>query len=293
MQEPALRDAAFLDNVARARQQTEQLHLWWMGQSGFLLLWQGSAVLLDPYLSDSLTRKYADSDRPHERMTSRVVAPQALSFVDVLTSSHNHTDHLDAETILPLLETNPQLKLVAPVANVDEASRRLELPPERLTPIVLGQPLQLDPFIFHAIPAAHETLQSDAQGQPRYIGLIIEAGPWTVYHSGDTVRYEGMVEILKPWQPDVALLPINGRDAARGVAGNLSGPEAVQLARDIGARLVVPCHYDMFAFNTASTDSFIAAARAQQQPYHILRNGERLSLPVVALEARPPQSSGL
>ena len=44
-------------------------YLWWLGQSGFLLQWNGKRVLLDPYLSDSLTKKYLTTDKPHTRMS--------------------------------------------------------------------------------------------------------------------------------------------------------------------------------------------------------------------------------
>ena len=74
-----------------------------VGQSGYLVKWKGHRLLIDPYLSDSLTRKYAGTDKPHVRMTARVIAPEQLDFIDVVTSSHNHTDHLDAETLGPLL----------------------------------------------------------------------------------------------------------------------------------------------------------------------------------------------
>ena len=90
--------------------------------------------------------------------------------------------------------------------------------------------------------------------------------------------YDGMTKILKRWNIDVALLPINGRDPARGVAGNLSGDEAAQLAKNTGAKLVIPCHYDMFEFNTISPDGFIEAAKKLGQPYQVLQNGERFTL---------------
>jgi L-ascorbate metabolism protein UlaG (beta-lactamase superfamily) len=86
-----------------------------------------------------------------------------------------------------------------------------------------------------------------------------------------------MAEQLKQWHIDIAILPINGRDPARGVAGNLSGPEAVQLAQDIGAKIVIPCHYDMFEFNTVSPNAFADAAKQAGQPYRILKCGERLT----------------
>ena len=117
MIEPALQDDDFLADVAVARDDFGHFHLWWLGQSGFLLQWQGKHLLFDPYLSDSLTKKYAATDKPHVRMTERVVAPERLNFIDVVTSSHNHTDHLDPETLGPLLRANPKMDLVIPEAN--------------------------------------------------------------------------------------------------------------------------------------------------------------------------------
>src|SRR5439155_27352300 len=106
MIKPALEDDTFLADVAAAREDFEHFHLWWLGQSGFLLQWQSHHLLFDPYLSDSLTKKYAATDKPHVRMTERVVAPERLNFINVVTSSHNHTDHLDPETLGPLLGAN-------------------------------------------------------------------------------------------------------------------------------------------------------------------------------------------
>src|SRR5437762_8221755 len=114
---PFLQDEAFVDDVAVAREANDQFHLWWLGQSGFLLQWQGRHLLLDPYLSDSLTLKYAATDKPHVRMTERVIAPERLTFIEVATSSHNHTDHLDPDTLGPLLKANPKMELVIPEAN--------------------------------------------------------------------------------------------------------------------------------------------------------------------------------
>ena len=53
-------------------------------------------------------------------------------------------------------------------------------------------------------------------GRHKYLGYIVQGDSWTIYHSGDTVLYPGMVEILRQWSIDLALLPINGRCA--GVA---------------------------------------------------------------------------
>lgn len=271
-----LKNQTFLTDVQEASKNTAYLHLWWLGQSGFLVQYKGRYLLLDPYLSDSLTKKYAATTKPHVRMTERVIAPEQLDFIDIVTSSHNHTDHLDADTLVPLVQVNPELKVVIPKANLEFAANRLQVSTHRLTPII--DSVKLEPFTLHAVPAAHEDLETDDEGNHKCIGLIIEVGDFTIYHSGDTLLYDGMIEILKKWQIDIALLPINGRDPKRGVAGNLSGEEAAQLAKDIGAKLVIPCHFDMFEFNTVSPDAFVQTAKAIGQKYHVMQNGERLSL---------------
>lgn len=274
---PVLQGDRFLADVKDAAGEPGVPHLWWLGQSGFLLQWQGEHLLLDPYLSDSLTHKYANTEKPHIRMTELVIEPHRLDFIDVVTSSHNHTDHLDGETLRPLLKVNQDLTVIVPEANRDFAAERLQVDPSRLAGIVCDCPMAVGSFTFHAVPAAHETLETDAHGNHKFIGLVVQFDSWTLYHSGDTLYYNGMAERLQNWSIDIAILPINGRDPARGVAGNLSGPEAIALARQIGAGLVVACHYDMFEFNTVSPEDFRDAAMAASQIFRIPDCGERFS----------------
>ena len=99
-------------------------------------------------------------------------------------------------------------------------------------------------------------------------------GNYKIYHSGDTLWFDEMVDLLKPFAVDVALLPINGNDPARKVAGNLNCREAAELAKAINAQCVIPCHYDMFAFNTADVNDFINESEKINQLYFILKGGE-------------------
>lgn len=188
-----------------------------------------------------------------------------------------HRLHLDAETLKPLLEVNADLDVVVPAANQDFAANRLGVDPTRLRVIDAGQELVSGPFHLRAVPAAHETVERDEHGRCKFIGLVANFGTWTIYHSGDTMLYDGMVDSLKPFSIDLAILPINGRAPERRVSGNLWGREAAELAKAIGARHVVPCHYDMFEFNTESPDEFIAACQSLGQSYDVLQCGQRWS----------------
>jgi L-ascorbate metabolism protein UlaG (beta-lactamase superfamily) len=276
MIEPVLKDDSFL-RVVTEKRGSPGFRLWWLGQSGFLLQWEGRHLLLDPYLSDSLTKKYAQTDKPHVRMTARVVDPARLDFIDVVTSSHNHTDHLDAETLRPVLETNAAIQLVIPEANRAFVAERLGIAADRPVGLDAGQTAEVSGFRITGVPAAHEQLERDASGRCVYLGYVVQFGRWAVYHSGDTVPYTGMEEALKRWELDLMLLPINGRLPARRVAGNLWGREAAALAKECGARLVIPCHYDMFEFNTESPQEFEQTAATLGQAFRTLRCGERWS----------------
>jgi len=271
------RDEALLADLADTRSRKET-RLWWLGQSGFLLHAAGRTVLFDPYLSDSLSKKYANTDKPHVRLTERVIEPGRLTSVNVITSSHNHTDHLDAETLLALLEANPQAKLLIPQANAAFVLERLGPCQSRLIGVDAGGSAMAFDVTFHGIAAAHNTIERDDHGHCRFLGFVAQAGSLTLYHSGDTLLHDGLAPALRRFSIDVALLPINGNKPERRVAGNLSGLEAARLAKDISARLVIPHHFDMFAFNTEPPDEFEAECRRLGQPFRTLRNGEGLDL---------------
>src|SRR5690606_4813886 len=133
-----------------------------------------------------------------------------------------------------------------------------------------GAQVRVGAFSFYGVAAAHNTVERNGKGECLYMGYIIRFGDFTIYHSGDTLWYPGLEEILGRFSINLALLPINGNDPARGVAGNLNAQEAVALAKAARIEWVIPCHYDMFTFNTADPQQFATLAEEQQQSYTVL-----------------------
>jgi L-ascorbate metabolism protein UlaG (beta-lactamase superfamily) len=94
-----------------------------------------------------------------------------------------------------------------------------------------------------------------------------------IYHSGDTVPFEGLAAEVSALRPDIALLPVNGRSKAlaeAGIAGNLTLAEACNLASVVGAKHLIAHHHGMFAFNTLAAE-VIDAAAASSCTLHIHR----------------------
>ncbi len=50
-------------------------------------------------------------------MSEKVMDPELLKNISIVSSSHNHTDHLDGETLIPVLQNNPRITFIIPEAN--------------------------------------------------------------------------------------------------------------------------------------------------------------------------------
>src|SRR5437867_8683218 len=189
------KEEALVKEMDSLNSDEKDFYLWWLGQSGFLLQWNGKRVLMDPYLSDSLTNKYAATDRPHVRMSERVMDPKLLKNILVLTSSHSHTDHLDAETLVPILKNNPGIKFIIPEANRDFVAERVQCKKEFPIGLNEGTSVVIDEFTFHGVPAKHNKIEKDDKGKCRFMGYVIEFGDHKIYHSGDTLWFDEMVPL--------------------------------------------------------------------------------------------------
>ena len=273
MIEPLLSDEKLVADIDAAPKLANRIDLWWLGQSGYLLQHNTTRVILDPYLSDSLTQKYANTDNHHVRISRRVIDPKLLTGICIITSTHGHTDHLDAETLAAIRENNPEAILVAPTANQPLVAQRFT---GSVQTIEAFESCRIGDVEFRAVPASHPTIDRDELGRNKFLGFLIRIGTFTLYHSGDTIVFPEMDEVLieqSTGNIDLAILPINGK------VGNMNGIDAARLAKAINAKLAVPCHYDLFEFNTADPrEDFAPECARLGQSYRILRLGERLTL---------------
>ena len=276
MIEPVRQGSALVEEIEGVIPAAGSLCVWWLGQSGFLIKSRQGLLAIDLYLSEHLTAKYAATDRPHIRMTRAPLRGRDLHDLDLVLASHKHSDHLDPGTLPDLLAASPRAVLVLPEA-IREHARTLGLPPERLLGLDAGAVFDRAGFRIRAIPSAHEGLDTDAAGHHLYLGYVVESEGLRLYPSGDSLAYAGLADRLGVERCDVLLLPINGRDPARGVPGNMSAAEAVDLAARVRPRFVVPHHYDMFTFNTVPVATFVSEARRLPEGVspRVLRCGER------------------
>lgn len=229
----------------------------WLGQAGFLIRWGDFRLMIDPYLSDSLAKKYAGTQFPHRRMMPPPIRAEAVANLDAVLCTHAHTDHMDPETLGVLAAANPRCRFVVPRAAVHTAADR-GAGGNRSIAINAGEEVLLAPGLrLHALASAHEELQTDEQGNHHFLGYVLGFGDTVLYHSGDCVPYPGLAQALAAQKVQWAILPVNGRDPFRrehGILGNFTFAEAVTLCAEAGIGAMIACHFGMFDFNTVDED---------------------------------------
>jgi len=272
-----LKGQALLSDLNAAQPTASEVCVWWLGQSGYALKTASEFVYLDLYLSEHLTKKYAATEKPHIRMTEAPLHGTDIANASWVFASHKHSDHFDPETLPDLFAASPNARLILPAALIDHTIS-LGLNRARLIPTRGDETFTVGHMIVHSLPSAHPTFEYTDEGGYPFLGYGIEVDGLRLYHSGDTLVYNGLADRLRAFAPDLLFLPINGTDARRDalkVPPNMNAAEAVALAKAVGSGTVIPHHYNMFTFNSADVKDFAVLAQAEGVPFHILRPGER------------------
>lgn len=225
-----------------------------LGQSGCRIEYSETVIYVDPYLSNSVQELDA-SDLT--RLVPIPVRPEEVTDADWVLITHDHIDHCDPHTLPGIARASRHARFIGPVRVLDKlkkwgvAPARLKLAKEEWT--VLSPDLNL-----HTIPAAHPSIEYDANGNLLYVGYLLEAKGKRIYIAGDTSVTQKLIDTLKLHKPiSTAILPVNEQNffrARRGIIGNMSVREAFGLADELEINTLIPVHWDMFDINSAYID---------------------------------------
>ena len=230
--------------------------LTWLGQAGFRIEAGGVIFAVDPWVSE------------HElRLAATPAMELAADGIDWVLITHEHLDHLDLPFLPELLERSPGASVVLPASIVPLVQGVVD--EARVVGVQPGDSLDLGGVNVRVVPAFHGVTMADAYGDgsslgsgPRFVGYVI-GGESRIYHAGDSIVTDALLSALLPLEIEIALLPINGRDAereAQDIVGNMDASEAVDLVLELGAATLIPYHWDGFHGNTVPPGSVVDAA---------------------------------
>jgi len=261
---------------------TGQLAIWGLGQMGVALKGAGSGIVyIDPVLTNVVVERVPETAAFFQRAFPAPLLPEEITNASLVLCTHEHLDHTDPLTLGPIAQASPRARFVASAwagSALDEAdilSERREYPQ-------VGQQLDFGAVKVTGVAAAHEKVETNPVMGNRFFSFHLQFDGVSFFHSGDTVMHPAYIsQIKQAGGVDVAFLAANGRDARRdsyNITGNLQPVEAVWLAQEIGADLLIGGHNDLFTWNTVRQGGLADAVQQvnPRQKFCTLQPGQLL-----------------
>lgn len=238
-------------------------HLFWVGQAGFIIKSADGKLLgIDLYLSECV--EPVEGHVGFHRLMPQILGYEDLVF-DVLIATHYHRDHFDIDA-MPSLMANQKTQLYCAYDCVDDV-KQLQIDCNRVHFVKPGDSCNLAGFQIYFVHSDH------GAGAPLEIAPIVTVDGKRILEVGDTsLHRDWKDEYLKAGPVDVLIAPING------AYGNLNEQENVLLTAELCPKLIVPCHFGMFASHGGHPGLWKVLLEEQlpKQAYKIFTMGEGL-----------------
>lgn len=255
-----------------------QIAIFYLGQESILIKAEGKYLLFDGYLSDYVDKNCGGELVKWVRNYPAPISADELDFVDYVFCSHAHYDHTDPWTLGAIANVNKKAKYIIPAPFAHRVVG-YGINKNDIIEAYADREIVLDGATVTPVPAAHEELCPDENGNYDCLGYKVTVCGVTLFHAGDCCLYDGIVERVQG--SDIMMLPVNGRSYfqryVRDIIGNMTAAEAAELCLAVGAKMLIPMHFDLYSVNCVATSTVVEQieATAKKLPYHIFKPGER------------------
>ncbi|PZS10089.1 MAG: metal-dependent hydrolase [Solirubrobacterales bacterium] len=186
-----------------------------LGHACFTLSDGDTTVLIDPFLTGN---------------PKAAIAAQDVAATTILLT-HGHVDHI-GDTVAIAKRTG------APVVAIKELADEIGEEGVEVHDPNLGGTVKFDWGSVKLVPAWHTSMTPKGTANTP-AGMLINFKDTIVYHLGDTCLFSDLQLVGKRTPIDIALICIGGHYT-------MDRSDAALAAGLVGAKTVIPCHYDTF-----------------------------------------------
>jgi N-acyl-phosphatidylethanolamine-hydrolysing phospholipase D len=203
------------------RSSPDELTATWVGHTTVLLQIGGLNILTDPIWSD---RASPLSFAGPKRLFPPGLDFDALPIIDVVVISHDHYDHLDAETVKRLVARFPAAAWRVPLGVGEFLRKRGAIDVQELT---WHQSTQIGRVRLICVPAQHFSGRGlFNRNETLWCGWVLSVANRSVFFAGDTAFNPSFADIGRRYGPfDLALIPIGAYDPRWFMASVHMDPE--------------------------------------------------------------------
>ena len=255
---------------------SNQLSIYFLGQSGYVLKFKKFTIYIDPYLTDYIENPLGLNEEKIYRSFPSPIDPIEITKCDAIICTHSHVDHMDPWTINKI---DSNFQLFSSIGAYEKSD--IKISQSKITFLYPEIEYTLGEISIIPFPAAHYEL-IDEFGRPDCLSILIKWKGINLFFWGDGIRYDGQYELLSRYNFEYFFAPINGRDKKReneGIIGNIKGNELAEFCSKLSIKHIIPNHYDMFINNTGSIDLFTKAieTRDPNQSVITMNCGDKIS----------------
>lgn len=163
------------------------LHVTMIGHASLLLQVGGLNILTDPVWSE---RASPISFVGPKRVNAPGVALKDLPPIDIVVVTHNHYDHMDASTLVKLVDAHNPL-IITPLGN--DTIMKDFIPDARFNVMDWGDIAETHGIRIHAEPCHHWSARGTGDRRMAlWAAFVFETPAGKIYHIGDTGFHDGI-----------------------------------------------------------------------------------------------------
>jgi L-ascorbate metabolism protein UlaG (beta-lactamase superfamily) len=248
------------------------LHAAWLGHSTVLIKIDGVTIVTDPVFSARIGLNFGPLTIGLKRLVEPALGMKQIPRPDLILLSHAHMDHFDLPSLRALESKTTRVVTAAKTGDLLRTKRY-----SGVDELGWGETARVGDISVRAFEVNHWGARMRSDTYRGFNGYLIETPRYRVVFGGDTAMTAAFGALRSSRRLDLAIMPIGAYNP--WIRAHCTPEQALKMADDAGAELVLPVHHQTFQLSQEPADEPIERLSSA-----LARTPERLALRKIGQE---------